>query len=94
MLVQWFRCDTWNSCLIHGHDDSTLDKDAGTLQLNVEKESECLPSSTIALDNIDIGRELEIEGDMPVETSFTKDNKVDEKKKYKEKKNSNINHNF
>ena len=64
---------------IHGHDDSTLEKGAGILQLNVEKESECLPSSTIALDNMEIGKE--IKGDLSVETSFTKDDEVDEIKK-------------
>ena len=64
---------------IHRHDDSTLEKGAGILQLIVEKESECLPSFTIALDNMEIGKE--IEGDVSVETSFTKDDKVDEIKK-------------
>ena len=65
---------------IHGCNDSTLEKDGGNLQFNVEKESECLPSSTIALDNMEIGKEIEMEGNVPVETSFTKDDEVDEKK--------------
>lgn len=54
--------------LIHEHGDITLEKDAGILQLNVENESECLPSSTIALDNIEIGRVIEIKGDVTIKT--------------------------
>ena len=66
---------------VHGCDNSTLKKDpgnAGTLQLNVEKESESLPPSTIALYNKEIDKEIEV--DVSVETSFTKED-VDEKKK-------------
>ena len=62
---------------VYGRNNSTLKKNsgnAGTLQLNVDKESECLPSSIIALDNMEIDKEIE------VETSFTKDD-VDKKKK-------------
>ena len=66
---------------VHGRDNSTLKKNSGntgTLQLNVEKKGEYLPSSTIALDNMEIDKDIEV--DVSVETSFTKD-EVDEKKK-------------
>ena len=73
--------------LIHEHGDIILEKDTGILQLNVENESECLPSSTRALHNIEICRVLEIKGDdVPVKTSFTKNDKVDEKKTTKRRR--------
>ena len=66
---------------LHGCEKSTLKNNSGnvrTLQMNVEKESECLPS-TIALDDMDISKE--IEDNASVEISFTTYDEVDEKKK-------------
>ena len=75
---------------VHGLDNSTLKKDSGntgTLQLNEDKESECLPSSIIALDNMEIDKKIEV--DVTVETSFTKDD-VDEKKKLQKEEQSTV----
>ena len=66
---------------VHGCKNFTLKKNSGnvgTLQLNVEKESECL-SSTIVLDDMEIGKE--IEDNAAVEISFTKNDEVYKKKK-------------
>ena len=63
---------------VHGCDNFTLKKNS-VLQLNIEEENKYLPSSTIALDNMEISKE--IEGDVSVEISFTVDDEVDEKKK-------------
>ena len=65
---------------VHGCENSTLknnSRNVGTLQLNVEKESDCLPS-TIVRDDMEIGKE--IEDNASVEISFTT-YEVDEKKK-------------